>query len=90
MKETKRKMAAALRYDHEAGTAPTVIATGYGTMAERIIERAAELHVPIQVNSVLAPLLVGLKLDDEIPLELYKTVAGILAVVLSIDNPKKS
>lgn len=89
MDEAKRKMAAVLRYDAESGTAPTVIATGYGTMAERIIERAAELNVPIQVDSVLAPLLVGLKLNDEIPLELYKAVAGILAVVLSIDNAKQ-
>ena len=89
MDSIKRKMAAALRYDPQAGNAPTVIATGYGTMAERIIERAEELNVPIQVDSVLAPLLVGLKLDDEIPLELYKAVAGILAVVLSIDSAKK-
>ena len=89
MNEGKRKMAAAIRYDSESGNAPTVIATGYGTMAERIIERAAELNVPIQVDSVLAPLLVGLKLNDEIPVELYKAVAGILAVVLSLDNDKK-
>lgn len=88
MERDKRKMAAALRYHPSSGTAPTVIATGYGTMADRIIERAAELNVPMQVDSVLAPLLVGLKLDQEIPLELYKAVAGILAVVLSIDNAK--
>ena len=55
MGQDRRKMAAALRYDPSSGSAPTVIATGYGTMADRIIERAAELNVPIQVDSVLAP-----------------------------------
>jgi len=88
MTHEKRKAAAALHYDPGSGKAPQVVASGYGEIAERIIKRAQELNVPIQTDSELAPLLVGLKLNQEIPLELYGVVASLLAIVFAIDTAK--
>lgn len=82
----KRKMASALRYDHSTGQVPTVIATGYGETAERIIRRAVELGVPVHKDTELASLLVGIDLDSEIPVELYRAVAAVLALILNLNT----
>lgn len=89
MKKEKlvRKKAAALAYDHIG--VPRVVAKGEGRLAERIIERAKELDVPIEDNPVLVEALMQVELSKEIPPELYQTVAEVLAFIYRMDKIKR-
>lgn len=75
----KLKKAIALRYDPSRDTAPRVTAKGRGALAERIIELARKEGVPISEDPDLVASLIQLDFDEEIPPELYKAVAEILA-----------
>ncbi len=84
----KIKQAIALEYNVEED-APTVIASGKGALAERIIEKAKESDVPIHRDDKLADTLSRLQIGDAIPQELYEVVAEILVFVDSMDKLKK-
>jgi len=75
MSETLR--AIALEYDGE--NAPTVTATGEGTIAEEIIRVAQEHGVPLREDVMLAALLSELELGEEIPPLLYRVIAEVIA-----------
>jgi flagellar biosynthesis protein len=78
------KEAAALSY--EAGeTAPRVVATGRGYVAERIIAAAQEAGVPIKSDPALARALAALDLGDEVPEAMYRAVAETLAWAYKLD-----
>ena len=49
----KQKLAIALEYNPEE-EAPKVIASGQGILAEKIIEKAKEVEVPVHEDSKLA------------------------------------
>ena len=83
-----RQKAAALKYDAQSNSAPVVKAKGSGEVAENIIKLAREHNVPIKEDPDLVALLVQLDLDQEIPPELYKVVAEILAFVYSLDRSR--
>ena len=68
--------------------APSVISSGRGALAERIIERAQESNVPIHRDDKLADTLSRLDIGDMIPPELYEVVAEILIFVDSMDKLK--
>ncbi|HIM08736.1 MAG: EscU/YscU/HrcU family type III secretion system export apparatus switch protein [Gammaproteobacteria bacterium] len=70
------KKAIALSYD--GVTAPTLSAKGAGEIAEEIIALAKEHNVPIREEPDLVNLLAKLKLDEEIPRELYIAVAEVI------------
>lgn len=74
-------IAVALRYD-EDGTAPIVVASGKGSLAERIISAAQEAGVAIDENPMLASALENAPLDEPIPEELYQAVAEVISWVL--------
>ncbi len=76
----KPKQAIALSYD-PSEEAPRVIASGKGALAERIIERAKEVDVPVHRDDKLADTLSRLEIGDMIPPELYEVVAEILVFV---------
>lgn len=76
-----RKKAAALRYDAKKDAAPKVVAKGNGKIAERILQIAKEHNVPIKDDPQLVEVLSTLDLYHEIPPELYRAVAEILAFV---------
>jgi flagellar biosynthesis protein len=76
----KPHLAVALRYDE--ASAPKVVAVGRGWLGQRIIEAARESGVPLEQNPVLAEALATIELDAEIPEELYRAVAEVLAFVL--------
>lgn len=80
MAETRKK-AAALRYKPDKDTAPKVVAKGSGKTAERILQVAKEHNVPIKDDPQLVEVLSTLDLYQEIPPELYRAVAEILAFV---------
>lgn len=83
--ENKIKTAVALAY--EAGdTAPRILATGKGELAERIIEKGKEGNVPLYKDNKLASTLSKLEIGDAIPPELYEVVAEILVFVDDMDR----
>ncbi|MFN0302491.1 MAG: EscU/YscU/HrcU family type III secretion system export apparatus switch protein [Burkholderiales bacterium] len=67
-------------------SAPRVVATGIGHVAEQIIRRAKEAGVFVHGSPELVGLLVQLNLDDHIPPELYLAIAEILAWVHTADQ----
>jgi flagellar biosynthesis protein len=82
-----RQIAVALEYDGQG--APRVTAKGSGELAQRIIETAREHGVEIQENALLAQALSAVELDDQIPEELYRAVAQVIAFVLSLRGEMK-
>lgn len=81
------KSAVALEYNpHEE--APTIVATGKGILAEKIIEKAKEANVPIHQDDKLAKTLSKLEIGDMIPPELYGAVAEILVFVDAMEKIK--
>ncbi|WP_026782109.1 EscU/YscU/HrcU family type III secretion system export apparatus switch protein [Pleomorphomonas koreensis] len=80
MSEKDIRKAVALQY--AAPDAPKVVATGKGDIAEAIVAKAREAGVPIEENPALADALSTLKLDETIPVDLYKAVAAVIAAVL--------
>jgi len=69
--------AVALHYDGQR--APTVIATGAGELARQILAIAEEHHIPLHEDPELIELLSKLDLGEEIPENLYRAVAQIIA-----------
>ena len=83
------KMAAAVRYDAERDGAPRITASGRGTIAEKIIELANENGIPVKNDPDLVQVLSKLKVGAEIPIELYRAVAEILAFVYSLNENQR-
>ena len=77
-----RQIAIALEYDGHG--APRVTAKGRGELAQRIIDTGREHDVAIEQNAVLAQALSAVELDDQIPEELYRAAAQVIAFVLSL------
>ncbi|HMK56468.1 MAG TPA: EscU/YscU/HrcU family type III secretion system export apparatus switch protein [Dissulfurispiraceae bacterium] len=77
----KRKKAAALKYKPQENAAPKVVAKGSGWLADKILEVAKENKVPLKQDTQLVEVLSAIDLNREIPPELYKAVAEILAFV---------
>ena len=84
----RRKKAVALQYIPEEDSAPKVIASGEGYLAEKIIEKAVEEDVPVHNDERLAESLSQLEIGESIPPELYKIVADILIYVDHMDRIK--
>ena len=78
---TENKKAVALKYERYRDTAPKVVAKGKGEIAQKIIEVAKEHGVYIKEDKDLVEVLSGLDLYQEIPEDLYKVVAEILAFI---------
>lgn len=79
-------VAVALKYD--AGkSAPRVVAKGAGVIAARIRQEAEAKDVPMVQDIPLARALhSACELGQEIPVELYRAVAGVLAFVMSLKS----
>jgi len=80
-------LAVAIKYDRDKSSAPIVVAKGARKTAERIKEIAADNGIPIVENKPLAQALYKtVDIGMEIPVELYRAVAEILAYVYRIKN----
>jgi flagellar biosynthesis protein len=82
--------AVAILYDESKGSAPKVVASGKGTIAEKIIETARAAGVHIQEDANLVELLSKIPIGNEIPVDLYQTVAEVLAFVYQINEKFKT
>lgn len=76
--------ATALSYEL-GDTAPQVVATGRGYVAEQIVEAAQAAGVPVRSDPALAQALAALDLGVEIPAALYRAVAEALAWAYGLD-----
>ena len=84
----KQKKAVALKYNKGKDRAPKVVAKGKGYIAEKIIETARENNVPLYEDKNLSQVLEALDLDTEIPSELYRAVAEVLAFAYIVSGKK--
>ncbi|MGB9814015.1 MAG: EscU/YscU/HrcU family type III secretion system export apparatus switch protein [Thermovenabulum sp.] len=78
--------AVALKYEKDRDNAPILVAKGQGEIAKEIIKLAEKESIPILSNSSLVDALMKIEIGFEIPPELYKAVAEILAFVYSLDT----
>ena len=86
-KQTGEKVKTAVALAYTPGdAAPKILATGKGTLADRIIETAKEADVPTYKDDKLADTLSRLEIGDMIPPELYEVVAEILVFVNDMDR----
>ncbi len=81
--------AVALKYDAERDVAPRVIAKGRGHVAEHILATAQKNTIPVYQNKTLVNMLMALEIDREIPPELYKAIAEVMAYVYKMDKSKE-
>jgi flagellar biosynthetic protein FlhB len=79
--------AVALKYESGKMAAPVCVAKGMDHLALTIRKVAEEHDVPIVENPPLArALYAGVDLDEPIPPEHYKAVAGIIGYVMRLAN----
>ena len=78
--ENRKKTAVALEYE-KGDTAPKVIASGRGYIADKIIRTAEENAVPVHKDEKLAKSLSLFDVGEYIPPELYSIVAEVLVYV---------
>ncbi len=78
------RKAVALHYGAD-DTAPVIVASGMGYMAEKIVEVAADAGVPIYEDNSLATVLTQLRLGQEIPEDLYQAIVEIYVYFLRFD-----
>lgn len=87
--KTSLDKAVAILYDESSGQAPKVVASGQGEIARKIIDIAKEAGIHIQEDQNLVELLAKIPIGDEIPTELYQTVAEVLAFVYQVNEKFK-
>ncbi|MGI5985279.1 MAG: hypothetical protein GXY01_09100 [Clostridiales bacterium] len=77
------KRAAALKYEPGQDLAPVVIASGYGTAAEQIIDIAEKTGIPVYRDDSVSSMLCMLDVGKNIPPELYEIIAKVYCSILS-------
>ena len=82
----KSPKAVALKYDGQKDRAPRIMAKGRGEIAEKIIAVAKEHDVPLYADQNLVQILEALELETEIPPELYRAVAEVLAFIYRLNG----
>lgn len=83
--------AIALAYKEEKNKAPLIIAKGKDYLAQKIKEKAKECRVDIVQNKSLArSLYFFCEVGDEVPEDLYKAVAEVLAYVYNLKKSRGS
>ncbi len=92
-KNTLNKKAVAIKYDDAKNSAPVIVASGMGYMAEKIIETANESGVPVYEDNSLATILTQLELGSQVPQELYQAIVDIYLYFLncvpgSVEKPE--
>ena len=82
-KNNKHKIqtAIALGYNKDKDSAPRILATGKGDLAEKILAIANQENIPVHQDEDLANILCLLEANNLIPVEVYATVAKILGQI---------
>jgi len=87
MKKEQDK-AVALKYERGKDPAPRVAAKGRGVVAEKILAVARERNIPVRQDKALLDALYRLDINEEIPEDLYRVIAEILAFVYRMNRMK--
>lgn len=83
-------IAIAIRYDQKKDNAPIVLAKGVDFLAAKIREMGKENKIPVMENKELARAIYKeTEIGDYVPIELYKAVAEILALVYQLKEKNK-
>ena len=82
----KKPRAVALKYEKEKDAAPRIVAKGRGFVAQKIMETARAHRVPLYEDKNLVQVLEALDLETEIPAELYRAVAEVLAFIYRLNG----
>ena len=75
--EHKQDVAIALNYDGK--NAPRITAKGENEIARQILELAEEADIPLKYDPELAAILSQIPLGEEIPENLYRAIAEVIA-----------
>ena len=86
MPGAEEQRAVAIKYDVKNDHAPRVTAKGRSLVADRILAESKKNGRPVDQNNSLVNMLMALEIDREIPPELYRTIAEVLAHVYRIDR----
>jgi flagellar biosynthesis protein len=87
MKKEQDK-AIALKYERDKDPAPRVTAKGRGAVAEKILAVAREHNIPVRQDKALLDALYRLDINEEIPEDLYRVIAEVLAFVYRMNRMK--
>jgi flagellar biosynthesis protein len=68
----------AVALKHEPGSLPTVLATGKGALAEKILEIAFAKGIKVREDADLAQMLAAVEANCPIPIACFEAVAEIL------------
>jgi len=82
------RRAVALKYDPNKNNAPVVIASGSGSIADKVVSVAEESGVPVYRDDSLSVLLSQLEMGSEIPEELFSSIVDIYIYFLNFKIPK--
>jgi flagellar biosynthesis protein len=85
----KDPKAVSLKYERGLDRAPRVTAKGRGELARKILALAREHGVPIEKDTALLDALYRLDINEQIPEELYRVVAEVLAFVYRMNSARK-
>ena len=86
IEDSSKLQAIAIKYDEDKKSAPKIIASGRGKIAESILDIAEENNIPFYEDEILARILSKLDLDTEIQKELFTVFAEILAHVYHLEQ----
>ncbi len=78
----KKNKAVALKYSADKDQAPVIIASGYGEIANKIINIAEQNGIPVYRDDSAASLMCMLDVGSAIPPELYEVIAAIYCQLL--------
>ena len=81
--------AVALKYSPQNDTAPIIVASGYGYVAEKIIDLADKSGIPVYRDDTTANMLAMLEIGSKVPPELFQVVATIYIDLLKISDEVK-
>ncbi len=83
-----RAKAVALDYRPEKSDTPTIVASGMGAVAERILEEAFKSGVAVREDPALVDILSAYDIGSPIPLDAFQAVAEILHYLYLADRSK--
>lgn len=84
------RKAVALKYNPNKSSAPVVIASGCGHIANKVVEIAEESGIPVYKDDSLAVMLSQLDVGSEIPEELFSSIVDIYIYFLNFKIPKNN
>ncbi|GAA3914687.1 EscU/YscU/HrcU family type III secretion system export apparatus switch protein [Litoribacillus peritrichatus] len=86
MSNTEKPIDTAVALQYDGKQAPTITAKGEEELARQIVEIAEEHGIPLYHDEKLARTLSRMDLGSEIPEELYRTIAEIIAFAYQLQG----